>query len=73
MKIYIATYHNAINFGAQLQSYALQKCLSDMGYDNELIAIKSHKATVNKSVKAKIKRCMNFIYNIIIFTYFIYY
>lgn len=65
MKIYIATYHNAINFGAQLQSYALQKCLSDMGYDNELIAIKSHKATVNKSVKAKIKRCMNFIYNII--------
>ena len=31
------TFHNSINYGAQLQTYALQKVLADMGYKNEII------------------------------------
>lgn len=37
MKIGIITYHNANNYGAVLQTYALQKILSDIGHDVEII------------------------------------
>ena len=33
MKIGIMTFHRAINYGAVLQTYALQKYLNDSGYD----------------------------------------
>lgn len=37
MKIGIITYHNAINYGAVFQSYALSKYISKSGYDVEII------------------------------------
>ena len=37
MKIGIITFHKAINYGAVLQSYALQKKLNNLGYDAEII------------------------------------
>lgn len=36
-KIGILTFHRAVNYGAQLQSYALQCTLSDMGADCQLV------------------------------------
>ena len=37
MKIGILTFHRAVNCGAVLQAYALQRYISDMGYDCEII------------------------------------
>ncbi len=36
-KIGILTFHRAINYGAQLQAYALQRTVSDLGADCELV------------------------------------
>ena len=36
-KIGILTFHRAVNYGAQLQAYALQKTVSEMGTDCELV------------------------------------
>ena len=40
MKIGILTFHWATNYGAILQSYALQHTLTDMGHDVEIINYK---------------------------------
>ena len=45
MKIGILTYHNAINYGAVFQTYALQQFLTDNGFDTYVIDYK------NKSVE----------------------
>ena len=37
MKLALLSFHNAANYGASLQAYALQKYLSDEGYDCEYI------------------------------------
>lgn len=37
MKLGIITFHRAINYGAALQSFALQEALNKMGYDAEVI------------------------------------
>lgn len=37
MRIGILTYHNAINYGAVLQAYALQKVLKILGFESEII------------------------------------
>lgn len=37
MKIALLSFHNAANYGAALQAYALQRALFDMGFDNEYI------------------------------------
>ena len=37
MKLGLLTFHNAANYGASLQAYALQKFLTDKGYDCEYI------------------------------------
>lgn len=37
MKLALLTFHNAANYGAALQAYALQRFLSDSGYDCEYI------------------------------------
>lgn len=37
MKLALLSFHNAANYGASLQAYALQKFLSDEGYDCEYI------------------------------------
>ena len=41
--IYIATHHRVINFGAALQSYALQQYLNSLGYENELLLVDEEK------------------------------
>ena len=37
MRIGIITFHRAINYGAVLQTYALQKFLNDSNYDAEVL------------------------------------
>ena len=37
MKIATLTFHRALNYGAVLQTYALQKVLDDLGYDTEVL------------------------------------
>ena len=37
VKVGIITFHNAINYGALLQTYALQKSITNMGYEAEVI------------------------------------
>lgn len=37
MKFGTITYHRAVNYGAVLQTYALQKVLDKLGVDNEVI------------------------------------
>ena len=40
MKVGILTFHRALNYGAVLQSYALQQVLKDLGYDACIIDYK---------------------------------
>ncbi len=37
MKVGIITFHRALNYGAQLQAYALQQYIESLGYDSSLI------------------------------------
>ena len=39
MKIGILTFHDAANYGALLQAYALQKTLADIGCESEFVSI----------------------------------
>ena len=48
-KIGIITYHNAINYGAALQTYALNKYINNMGYACETINYNCDK--INQSYK----------------------
>ena len=57
--IYIATYHSDINYGAALQSYALQTYLKKLGYDSEFIDIKYSRKTQAKDLRS----CLNGVYN----------
>ena len=41
VKIGIITYHRALNYGAVLQAYALQKALMDIGIDSDVIDYRS--------------------------------
>lgn len=50
-KVGILTYHNARNYGAVLQTYALQKTLSTLGYNNEVINYESEYLTNVYKVK----------------------
>ena len=36
-KIGILTFHRAVNYGAQLQAYALQRTVADLGAECELV------------------------------------
>lgn len=51
MKIGILTYHNAINYGAVLQAYALQQVLQGMGMDCEIVNYSS--PAVDKQYRRK--------------------
>ena len=70
MKIGIMTFHRAINYGAVLQTYALQKYLNDSGYDAEVIDYRCDHmenfykilSVKNKSIKQVIRGLLNFIY-----------
>ena len=41
MKIATLTFHRALNYGAVLQTYALQKVLLDLGYETEVLDYRS--------------------------------
>lgn len=52
--IYITTHHHVLNFGATLQSYALQETLQTMGHDSRLILLRDERE--KKPPKALKKR-----------------
>ncbi|MBQ7037059.1 MAG: polysaccharide pyruvyl transferase family protein [Clostridia bacterium] len=56
--IYITTHHRTKNFGACLQSYALQKTLDSMGYDSRLILLRDERD--KKPPKALKKRVRHY-------------
>lgn len=47
MKIGIITFHRALNFGAILQTYALQRTIKDLGFECETIDYRSDKVEAN--------------------------
>ena len=51
LKTITVTSQNAINYGAVLQAYALQKKLSELGIDDEIIDIKSHDKVYLKKIR----------------------
>lgn len=70
MKTGIITFHRAINYGAILQTYALQRYLNEHGYDAEVIDYRCEymerfyktMSIKNKSVKQVIRGLLNFGY-----------
>lgn len=70
MKTGIITFHRAINYGAVLQTYALQKYLNNDGYDAEVIDYRCDHmerfykilSVRDKSIKQIIRGLMNFGY-----------
>ncbi|MDD3686012.1 MAG: polysaccharide pyruvyl transferase family protein [Bacteroidales bacterium] len=42
MKLGLLSYHNAANYGAALQAFALQKALEQMGFESEYINYQNH-------------------------------
>jgi len=51
MKIGIITFHDTINFGAAIQTYALQQKLFELGYDCEIINYTNKKRINSYSIK----------------------
>lgn len=49
MKIGILTFHNTLNYGAQLQAYALQTVLSQMGKDVEVVDYRNNAISVRET------------------------
>ncbi len=69
MKVGVITFHRAINYGAVLQTYALQKALKGLGFDSEVIDYRcDHMEELykliggfsTKSVKQNIRSFMNY-------------
>lgn len=63
MKIGIVTFSRCDNYGAELQAYALQKKLNDLGYDAEVLDLEMQKkklASTRVIVKAIINRYKQF-------------
>lgn len=48
MKVGILTLHNAFNFGAYLQAYALQKTITDLGHDVEFISLTHREGSMRR-------------------------
>lgn len=53
LKIGIVTTHYALNYGAVLQAYALQKFLNNNGYECEIIDYRPNKAVYGRSIYRK--------------------
>lgn len=69
MKLGILTFHNSSNYGAVLQTFALQQKLNDLGYENEIIdyvcanKVKMYRAfNFKKSLKGNIIEIIEFPY-----------
>ena len=65
MKIGVITFHRAINYGALLQTYALQTTLKNLGADNEVIDYrhagieeKYYKVLKKQSLPSLVRSCM---------------
>ncbi len=58
MRVGILTYHNAVNYGAVLQAYALQKVISDLGAECKIINYSSPAVDMQYRRK-KISECLN--------------
>lgn len=43
MKVGILTFHNAHNYGASLQAYALKMCIQQMGHDVTIVNYRNPK------------------------------
>lgn len=56
MKVGILTFHNAHNYGASLQAYALKMCIQQMGHDVTIVNYRNPKieGQYPKKLKAKI-------------------
>lgn len=50
-KIGILTFCNCMNYGAELQAYALQKVLSNMGFDSEVIHVEKETGMMDSSMR----------------------
>lgn len=57
----VITFHNAINYGALLQTYALQTCLISMGYES--VVINYSNENINKIRKKPYWRDYKNLYN----------
>lgn len=60
IKIGILTLHTAINYGAVLQAYALQKVLQKHGYDSEVIDYRCEK--INEKGKLTARECGKYLF-----------
>ena len=64
MKVGILTFHNAHNYGASLQAYALKMCIQQMGHDVTIVNYRcgiplptgcvQNRRTVSPKIKTKI-------------------
>lgn len=73
MKVGILTFHRAYNYGAILQAFALQKKISDLGYESEIIDYLSNEdrkeqktfhIQSGKGIKANIEKLIKDVYRI---------
>lgn len=69
MKILTLTYHFAINYGAILQCYALQKALNDLKYDSQVLNYINFNQKKNNSLYKQNKGVKRLIKNILYFPY----
>ena len=56
MKLGIITFHNTLNYGAQLQAYALQVVLEGWNYDVEIVDYRNL-AVTEKETPQRPDRC----------------
>jgi hypothetical protein len=61
------TYHSAHNFGAVLQAYALQQKLIQLGYENEIINLRTKQSIVAYKIFKPIKNIKALLVNLISF------
>lgn len=57
----VLTFHNATNYGAILQTYALQKELDELGIDNEVIDFQCPQIVQSHTVRFKLKNPFGYV------------
>lgn len=67
MKIGIITFHNAINYGAALQAYALQNAIKKLGYEVDIIDYNCKRINNAYSFVNKLKQSKSVKYSIYLF------
>ncbi|WP_081430008.1 polysaccharide pyruvyl transferase family protein [Thiobacillus denitrificans] len=64
MEVGVLTLHNAFNFGAYLQAYALQKALIGMGHDVEFISLSGREASMRRIRTLLSKKPSKLVFNL---------